>query len=425
MLMKVWQPPFRLNNGFITTAPAAYGRPFMSFYNNQQHVGYLGPSGLIYDIWVSQASGPQRPGQPPWNVQQINGGGNTAGPAAVAGPFIGVFKDQQHFCYVDKDGSIWDSWYDGSGHWSLQKLNSPTGTSPKGNTGAPGIAAWGGMQDVVAWVDPSGTQQHFTYQGGSGVIYDAFYDSSHNNWQWQTTNAGGNTSGPPALTNGLPNACTFHQQQHIAYIGIDGSLWDSWYGGAGPWNLQKLNSPPGEAGGRTPAPAALTAEGIWQPAIYVDPSNKQQHFLYVGVDGAIYDTFWDGGGWRWQKLSGSGTTAPATATNPSAIAVKIGGNLLQPGFLYQIVAYWKPDDGAIWDLEYGGETGVNLPAQWDAAQLNTTDATPGETPALKAHGPPFISFTSFANGVLHFTYNDLNGTIWDVFRAIPGENIPS
>jgi outer membrane protein assembly factor BamB len=70
-----------------------------------------------------------------WNLQQINmcGGtrcdakiGLTTGPPAIAGPFVDTFVgfDQQHFAYRDKDGVIWDSFYDmHNKSWNLQAIN--------------------------------------------------------------------------------------------------------------------------------------------------------------------------------------------------------------------------------------------------------------------------------------------------------------
>ena len=48
-----------------------------------------------------------------WNLQQINLGGLTAGPAAVGKPASFIYNNQSHVLYRDGAGKIWDSWYDG------------------------------------------------------------------------------------------------------------------------------------------------------------------------------------------------------------------------------------------------------------------------------------------------------------------------
>lgn len=50
-------------------------------------------------------------------------GGKTIGPAAVSGPFVSVYKDQQHFAYQDSAGTIWDAFWN-SNQWTLQQINA-------------------------------------------------------------------------------------------------------------------------------------------------------------------------------------------------------------------------------------------------------------------------------------------------------------
>jgi hypothetical protein len=51
-------------------------------------------------------------------------GGRTVSPAAVSGPGVSAYKNQQHFAYLDNAGTIWDSWWDGDNNrWNLQQIN--------------------------------------------------------------------------------------------------------------------------------------------------------------------------------------------------------------------------------------------------------------------------------------------------------------
>src|ERR1700719_3402898 len=143
------------NVSFLSQGPHPAADPCVSLYHGQQHFGYRDQNRIIWDAWYD--------GEGNWNLQQLNGaGGRTDGPVAFAGPFIGVFHDQQHFAYLDATGIIWDSWYDGNGNWNLQRINGyPFGgplalIEPFPNSPPPFVSIWN---------DPSNTQQHFTYQG--------------------------------------------------------------------------------------------------------------------------------------------------------------------------------------------------------------------------------------------------------------------
>jgi hypothetical protein len=99
-----------------------------------------------------------------WVLQAINEDGITSGPAAFAGPWVGTYTDQQHFVYLDHQGTLWDSFYvSGSNNWHLQHINNG------GTTSGPPAS----MDFVSIWCDLTGTQQHFTYLGADDhMIYD-------------------------------------------------------------------------------------------------------------------------------------------------------------------------------------------------------------------------------------------------------------
>lgn len=67
-------------------------------------------SGTIWDAWYNGSG---------WNLQQINLGGRTTGPAAVGRIFVWVWPleassnqvTQQHYTYRDATGAIWDAFW--------------------------------------------------------------------------------------------------------------------------------------------------------------------------------------------------------------------------------------------------------------------------------------------------------------------------
>jgi hypothetical protein len=367
----------KINSGGLTNGPQTVTNPYVSVYNGQQHVGYRDTSGNIWDSFY-------RPDTGKWNLQQINNGGATKGPVATAGPFIGVYQNQQHFAYLDKAGNLWDSFYNGSS-WGLQKINAG------GVTNGAAALVDGAASLVSIWNDPTNTQQHFTYLGNDHAIYDAFWNSQSNAWKVQKINAGGNTSGPAASSS--PFACVFHTQQHIGYL-AGGDIYDSWYDGNGHWAVQKINN-----GGVTSGPAAAAGN---YPYIWVDPSNTQQHFTYLGTDQAIYDAFWSSSNSKWtlQKLtlSASKTNGPAAASGPAACV-----------FNQQQHIGYTDSAGAFWDAWYDGS------GDWSVQEINTSSGVTN-IPAAAAGTHPYIWVVGQQQ---HFTYADPTGAIYDAFWQTP------
>jgi hypothetical protein len=356
----------QINAGGVTNGFNAIASPFINVYNDQQHFGYRDSSDRIWDAWFN-------PQNNSWNLQQINLNVRTNGPTAVAGPCIGKFNNQQHYAYVDGQGAVWDSWYDGDHNkWNLQQLNMGGRTS--GPAAKPGFAGKD-LGPVSIWVDPSGSQQHFTYLGTDSAVYDAFWDSNSNTWKLQKLNGGGKTNGPLAASS--PFGCVFHNQQHIAYLDSAGNIHDSWYDGSGHWSVQKI-------GGQSAT--------SYQVFVWVDPKDTQQHFTYLGTDGGVYDAYWDSSlnNWEAQKINAHGNTAgPAAAGMPMAC---VFGDEEHIGYL----------DGAgnVWDAWR------NAAGNWNLQQVPIGPA---------AKDLAFV-WTDAAHTHLHFTYRDSTGVIWD---AIP------
>lgn len=281
------------NISMLSQGPSAAADPCVSVYHDQQHIGYRDSGGLIWDWWYD--------GQGGWHLQKINGlDGRTSGPAAVTGPFINVFHDQQHFVYLDKSGIIWDSWYDVDGNWNLQKISAPSDPWAFIDT-RPGAL----LPVVAVWNDGSNSQQHFTYLTDVEDLKDIFWDSGdQSNWplvldvpaRW-VRQTFADTGVKPGSS---PVVGVFGKQQHVAYLEQSTrSLVDHWYDGDSRWSVQRITG----AFSRTNGPAALQGT---LPTIWVDYTNTQQHFAYVGGDRAIYDAFWDGSAWQLQKLTAGG-----------------------------------------------------------------------------------------------------------------------
>jgi hypothetical protein len=293
----------KINAGGVTYGPAADADPAASVFSRQQHFGYRAGAGTIWDSWFDAPTDR-------WHLQQINAdGGRTDGPMAFSGPFVWTIKNQQHFTYRDGKGVIWDSWYDG--HWNLQQINAHGQTDGPPTFGDPFASVYK-------------KQQHFAYRDREGVIWDSWYDG---HWNLQQINAGGQTDGPP--TAGDPFIWTVSNQQHFTYPDREGVIWDSWYDGH--WNLQQIN-----AGGRTVGPP--TAGGP-----FVSVFGSQQHFAYRDREGVIWDSWYDGH-WNLKNINAGGVT-----TGPAAV----GGPFIWVDSRQQHFTY-RDQEGTIWDSWFNG-----------------------------------------------------------------------
>jgi CubicO group peptidase (beta-lactamase class C family) len=163
----------QINTGGVTAGPAAAGNLFVAVFGQQQHFAYRDAFGGIWDSWYDA-------GINQWNLQQINAGGVTVGPLAAADPAVLVSGQQLHLAYRDGDGAIWDAWYDsGSDSWNLQKINRAGGLTN-------GPAA---LEGPVLWA--SDGQQNFAYVDTDGTIFDSCYDGASNTWSlWQINQHG-------------------------------------------------------------------------------------------------------------------------------------------------------------------------------------------------------------------------------------------
>ena len=351
-------------------APFAASDVFVSVYNpgtgndSQQHFVYVDKNGNIWDVFYDYQNGSGS-----WNLQQINKGVNsrTQGPPAVGDVFVSVFNpgggdNQQHFTYLDKNGTIWDAWYSFNDGWHLQNICSP------GNN----ITARPATGHVFVSVYNPGTgndsQQHFTYldKDGSGTIWDVFYDYQNGSGSWHLQNIcspGNNITAPPAVGDvfvSVFNPGGGDNQQHFTYLDKNLNIWDVWYDYSNGWHLQNICSP----GNNITAPPAVgdVFVSIFTPGTGND---SQQHFTYPDENGNIWDVYYDySNGWHLQNICSPGnniTAPPAVGDVFVSIFTPGTGNDSQQHFTY-------PDEnGNIWDVYYDYSNG------WHLQQINTRE----------------------------------------------------
>lgn len=440
--MSLWVTS-KLNINGATSAPQASGGegaaflsgdPFVSEYNGQLHVAYGTIAAEVWDVWC--AAVPSASSR--WNPQRIDSDSNPGNIPVQAGPSIGVYQDQQHFCYirgeidtgsgVPEPGTIFDSFYDGSS-WIPQPIGSPGALYSNINL-LPPVFVYPFLVSIWGFAN----QQHLTYVDDKTNVVDWFYDG--NAWHSQQINNGANTQAPGAYSK--PFGCVFTPptypylppaqasgQQHVTYLASDRSIWDAWFDGVTghPWTMQKLN-----LNGRTSGPAAASAPFVWVVPLDVwSPYQQQQHFTYVADDGSIWDAWYNvpSDSWSAQKLNIDAAGAPFHTTNAPPASLNppsacVAGNYADgEAILEQHVAYCDAD-GTIWDLWYDGAP------QWHSRAVNVVE---------EAGGPPAVGnvclfyYAAVDNdgtvyGQLHFAWQAAGGEIWDAWytlNPIPGQ----
>jgi hypothetical protein len=348
----------QINLGGLTAGPAAVSDPASFVYNNQTHVLYRDAAGKVWDSWYDG-------GTAHWNLQQINLGGLTAGPAAMSDPASFVYNNQTHVLYRDAAGKIWDSWYDGQ--WNLQQINLGGVTTGPAAVGDPASFVYG-------------NQTHVLYCDAAGEIWDSWYDGATSHWNLQKIDLGGDTSGPASVSN--PASFIYNNQTHVLYRDAAGKIYDSWYdGGAGHWNLQQIN-----LGGVTSGPAALS-----DPASFI--YNNQSHVLYRDAAAKIWDSWYDGGTGQWnlQQINLGGLTGgPGAVGDPASFIYNNQSHVL-----------YCDASGEVWDSWYDGGTG-----QWNLQEIDLGGVTSG--PASAGNPASFIY-----NNQSHVLYRDGAGRVWD------------
>jgi CubicO group peptidase (beta-lactamase class C family) len=374
-----WAAVMNMCSGGQTAGPAAAGGAFVSVFGQQQHFAFRDSNGTVWDAWFDGATSA-------WQLQQLNidlnpnPTGLTGAPSAVSDPFVSVFGEQHHFAYLALAGAIWDVWFDsGSGLWKAQQINAGPVSVTAGTPAA-------GRPFVCVF----GRQQHFAYRDAAGAIQDAWFDDATGAWQLQEINQGAaSRTGAPGAA-GDPYVSVFGQQQHFAYRGVDGALWDALFDGATSlWTAQLIA---GGAGSRTAGPPPASDP-------FVSVFGQQQHFIYADAFGVLWDAWFDGAtsAWQLQQINAGGVSdAPLLGATAGAVA-------FVASFQQQQHFAFLDAGGVVWDVFYDG--GQN---RWSRQQLNLKALTNGPAAA----GPPFISFFGQQQ---HFAYPDAVGNIWDAW----------
>jgi hypothetical protein len=205
-----------------------------------------------------------------------------------------------------------------------------------------------------------------------------------------------------------------HDQQHFAYLGKGGAIWDIYFCPGcsdGLWHVQLINTSDGVARG----PAAVAS-----PSVAVYSGHDQQHFVYRDADGNILDAFYcpgcSDGPWHLQQINcGPNSSNACSIINTAATSAAPPASEGPFVSLYtghdQLHYTYKDQNGGVQDVFYcpGCDNG-----SWHSQQINA----PGLTGGPAAVAAPFVNVYD-GHDQQHFAYRDGSGNLWDAY-ACPG-----
>jgi N,N-dimethylformamidase beta subunit-like protein len=236
----------------------------------------------------------------------------------------------------------------------------------------------------IASSDPAAYQftpfptKHAVYRDGAGAIWELWWDATNG---WGAGSLTGETGAPPAA--GKPAGYQFLTEptQHVVYRGTDGNIYELWWDSANGWGIGNLTGTVG-----TPLAAG-------DPCGYAFEGTATQHVVYRGVDGHIWELWWDAAnGWGGGSLT-STTGAPLAAGDPTGYVLAADST--------QHVMY-RAVDGHIWELWWDSANG------WGAGDLTgVTGATP---PAGDPSGYAFE-----ATYTQHVVYRGIDSHIYEMW----------
>jgi hypothetical protein len=121
---------------------------------------------------------------------------------------------------------------------------------------------------------------------------------------WGAGSLTGETGAPPAAVKPAGYQFLTEPTQHVVYRGTDGNIYELWWDSVNGWGIGNLTGTVG-----TPLAAG-------DPCGYAFEGTATQHVVYRGVDGHIWELWWDAAnGWGGGSLTNT-TGAPMAAGDP-------------------------------------------------------------------------------------------------------------
>ena len=278
---------------------------YVTSWNKEQHVDYVGDDGWIYELWYSDNDG--------WKVNNLGrlAAGTTNDAILTIDGYATEWNNQQHVNYhetrnTDGSGPANELWYSDGGGWQLNNLTHLAGADnfPVAKS-----------SPIDGYTTPWNKQQHLNYIDVNGYAHELWY-SDGGGWKHNDlTNLAGAQAFPAAPGSPLDGYATpWNNEQHVNYVDGNGHVHELWYSDGGGWNHNDLTQLAGAQ--NSPAVPGSPLDS------YVSPWNNQQHVNYIDGQGHIHELMYsDGGGWKHNDL----TQAAGAQSYPAASGSPLDG----------------------------------------------------------------------------------------------------
>jgi hypothetical protein len=281
--------------GQPATPPAKPGSPLVAYasgWNQQQHFIYVAVDSMggsdVHELVCDST----------WHhnklteIHVVSGG--------IAG-YTSDWMQQQHINWTAAEAyfDVLELMYDGT-QWNSVNLTTNS-TTPTGGKTSPSF----GGSPFVGYTSGWNKQQHVLFVDGDGDrhLWELMCDST---WHSRDLTADAASHGDvvPAVYGAIAGYTTdWNQQQHAVFVGDDQRIYELMYDGV--WHGRDLTTAANTAKAATPL-----ATGNSPLIGYATAWNNQQHVIFVGVDGNLYELMYDSS-WHFTDLSDA-VKRPAT-----------------------------------------------------------------------------------------------------------------
>lgn len=303
-----------------------------------------------FEIYFESPGNPGATEQQRINYAQdyLNYYGAQDGPAVAVDPN----NSDEFVFWRGTDGNIWEGWWDGSWHGSVEVATGPVGSEPTAIVRSSGEidVFWRGTNAELYWAycyepdtcsgpyllssadnnlagTPSAGVNNTTggeyvwWQGTDGYLWEAWYDPSTGIWY------NGRIMGPigSAPTAGVANNGT----EYVFWRGSDGNFWEGWFNGS--WNGPATNTSMGRLGS--------------EPGVGVQATTSYEYVFWMGQDTSLTEGWWANG---WNGPDG-GAIYPV-GSNPGVAIAPNGHELVfYKGKFGSLGGLWESWwDGSSW-----------------------------------------------------------------------------
>jgi predicted heme/steroid binding protein len=227
--------------------------------SGEQHWAYIGTNGDVYNLYRDPTTG----------TYYVNDASAAAGAPKAANGALSTFtltSGEQHWAYIGTNGDVYNLYWSASSGYQIGDVSAAAG-APKAASGA-----------LSTFTLPSG-QQHWAYIGTNGDVYDLYRDPTTGTYYVSDASA---AVGAPKAANGALSTFTLPSgEQHWAYIGTNGDVYNLYWSAGSGYQIGDVSA---AAGAPEAASGALST--------FTLPSG-QQHWAYIGTNGDVYDLYRD------------------------------------------------------------------------------------------------------------------------------------